>query len=382
VTLDAFAVLTAALLGALIGSFSNVLIYRMPRRESVAFPPSHCPKCDRPLSALDLVPVLSWVALRGRCRSCRAPISARYPLVELLTAGGYALLAILLPWSQVGPSLVGLCLLFTLLLVIAFIDAETRTIPDELVLPGIALGVMTGLLNDRSGGVAMGLPGLADAAQGALLGAGVISLIAIFGAWVLRRFRERQYPEWPVNYQSVALAALVGAWLGLPWGVGAGVLAVLASAAMKRVLPVPELLTVGGLLVSLVLSVNGSGGGVIVFVQNALASAGGMSLVAAVYWAARYWGQPDADTDEPADPEAMGFGDVKLAALIGAFLGWQMMLVSIAFAVFAGAIIGVLAVALGRGNKLAFAPYLALGAFFALMWGGAVLSAYRGMLGV
>ncbi|WP_045233908.1 prepilin peptidase, partial [Deinococcus pimensis] len=182
-TPDAFVVLVLALLGALIGSFSNVLIYRMPRRESVAFPPSHCPSCDRPLSPIDLVPILSWAFLRGRCRTCRAPISARYPLVELLTALGYALLGILLPWSQVGVTLVGLCALFTLLLVIAFIDAETRTIPDELVLPGIALGVLVGLLNERGGGAAAGLPDLARAWQGALLGAGVISLIAIFGAW-------------------------------------------------------------------------------------------------------------------------------------------------------------------------------------------------------
>ncbi len=78
----------------------------------------------------------------------------------------------------------------------------------------------------------------------------------------------------------------------------------------------------------------------------------------------------------------MGFGDVKLAALIGAFLGWEQMLVSIAFAVVAGAVIGVLAVATGRGNKLAFAPYLALGAFFALLWGGTVLHAYLNLLGV
>lgn len=382
-TPDAFVVVIAALLGALIGSFSNVLIYRLPRRESVAFPPSHCTSCNHRLSPLDLVPVLSWVALRGRCRYCGAPIRPRYPLVELLTAGGYALLAVLLPWSLVGPILVGLWALFTLLLVIAFIDAETRTIPDELVLPGVALGIALGYANRATGAVTIGLPGPAEALLGALLGAGVIALIALLGAWVLRRFRERRFPEFPVNYQSVALAAFAGAWVGVTFGVVIGLLSVALNVFARRVVRVPELVTLGGLLVSLVVGVYGYGPGIIPMFQNALAAAGGMSLLAGVYWAVQYWGQTDADDEsEDYDPEAMGFGDVKLAALIGAFLGWEQLLVSLAFAVFAGAAIGIVGIVLGRGNKLPFAPYLALGALFALLWGDRLIDAYLGLLGV
>ena len=147
---DALFTVFAAVLGLLIGSFSNVLIWRLPRRESINFPPSHCPTCDHSLAALDLVPVLSWAALGGKCRSCKSPISVRYPIVELITGAAYALLSVVFPFSQVGPGLIGLCLLFTLLLVASVIDQETYTIPDEISLPGAALGLLFGLLQALS----------------------------------------------------------------------------------------------------------------------------------------------------------------------------------------------------------------------------------------
>ena len=83
-------IVAAGLVGALIGSFLNVVIYRLPRGESLVSPGSHCPSCERPMPPYDNVPVLSWLLLRGRCRNCGAPISARYPLVELLTAAAFA----------------------------------------------------------------------------------------------------------------------------------------------------------------------------------------------------------------------------------------------------------------------------------------------------
>ena len=82
----AFLVAVVGLFGALIGSFLNVVIHRVPREESIAFPASHCPSCDAAIRPYDNIPVVSWAVLRGRCRSCRSPISARYPAVELLTA--------------------------------------------------------------------------------------------------------------------------------------------------------------------------------------------------------------------------------------------------------------------------------------------------------
>jgi leader peptidase (prepilin peptidase) / N-methyltransferase len=89
-------VIMATLGGALVGSFVNVVWWRVPRRESILWPGSHCPSCNTPLRAFELVPVLSWVALRGRCRSCHASISVRYPLVELACAILFGVVAFLL----------------------------------------------------------------------------------------------------------------------------------------------------------------------------------------------------------------------------------------------------------------------------------------------
>ncbi len=378
---DATVALIFAVLGALIGSFSNVLIYRLPRGESVAFPPSRCPNCGRRLGALDLVPVLSWAALGGRCRGCRSPISWRYPLVELLTALGYGLLAILFPWSRVGVSLLGLCFLFTALLVIAFIDAETRTIPDSVVLPGVALGLGLGLVNARSGASLSGLPSFSGALSGALLGSGIIALIALYGELALRRGRERKYPEFPVSYQQVALAALAGAWLGVGWGVALGVLAALVNLLARRAVRLPETLLLLALLISLVLGASGVGPGVIGMAQGAIAAAGGMSLLAALYW----WTQPD-DTEEDSeadyDPVAMGFGDVKLAGLMGAFIGLSGVIVSLGVAVLAGALIGVVILLLKRDNRVPFGPYLAVGALVTLMFGAQIMQAVKGLYGL
>jgi leader peptidase (prepilin peptidase)/N-methyltransferase len=90
------AVGVAAVFGAMIGSFLNVVLWRVPRGESIVTPGSHCPHCDTPLHAVDLVPVFSWLALRGRCRYCGTHISARYPLVELATAVAFGAVAALL----------------------------------------------------------------------------------------------------------------------------------------------------------------------------------------------------------------------------------------------------------------------------------------------
>lgn len=384
-TLDAFVVVLAAVLGALIGSFSNVLIYRLPRGESIAFPPSHCPRCDHRLSALDLVPILSWAGLRGRCRYCAAGISARYPLVELLSAAGYALLAVVFPWSQVGATLLGLWALLTLLLAISFIDAETRTIPDALVLPGVAVGLLLGFTNESTGAFTLGLPTLRAALGGALLGAGALALIALYGELVLRRLRERRFPEFPVSYQQVALAAFAGAWLGpdemgIVWGVGLGLASVALNVVARRVVRLPETLLLLGLLASVVLGASGVGPGPIAMVQNALAAAGGMSLLAALYW----WTQPDVAEADDADhdPVAMGFGDVKLAGLLGAFLGVTGVVVSLGVAILAGAVFGVLALLVRRDNKIPFGPYLALGALATLLFGAQLVGALKNLYGL
>ena len=384
VTPDVLIVIFAGVLGLLVGSFSNVLIWRLPRRENIAFPPSHCPKCDHRLAVIDLVPVASWLSLGGKCRYCRAPIKARYPVVELLTGLGYAVIAMLFPPLTVGWGALGLMILFTLLLVGSAIDLDTFTIPDELTLPGVALGLIFGFLNGWAG--VDTLPDFAGAVQGALLGAGLLVAINQFGSWVLRRFRERSYPELPIGYQQISMGLLAGAWLGPWWGMGVGVLSAAVNLAAGRVIRVPEWMTLGGLLLSLVLGSAGTGPGMILMVQGALAAAGGVSLVAGVYWWLRR--EPEAESDgtndieEPYDASAMGFGDVKLAAVIGAFLGWERLLVALVIAVFAGAILGVAQLAMKRENRVKFGPYLALGAVVALIWGQQWVSGYRDLLGL
>ena len=118
--------------------------------------------------------------------------------------------------------------------------------------------------------------------------------------------------------------------------------------------------------------------------QGGLAGAGAVSLVAGLYWwwAHRARREDDAADDGAYDPSAMGFGDVKLAAVIGAFLGWQNLLLAVVVAVFAGAVFGLVQAAMKRGNRVKFGPYLALGAVVALLWGQEIIGSYRTMLGL
>jgi leader peptidase (prepilin peptidase)/N-methyltransferase len=131
-----------AFFGLVVGSFANVVIYRWPRGTSVVFPPSACPSCGAPIRPWHNVPVVSWALLGGRCASCRAPISARYPLIEALMAAGF--FAIVL---RLGPSmaLAGYLAFFFGLVVLAFIDWDVQLLPDVITLPGIAIGLATSL---------------------------------------------------------------------------------------------------------------------------------------------------------------------------------------------------------------------------------------------
>lgn len=140
------AAVLALLLGLIIGSFLNVVIHRLPRGESLAHPPSHCPGCDAPVKPYDNVPVLSWVLLRGRCRHCGEPISRRYPLVELLTGLLY-LAVVLAKWDDALDVALGIALV-TLLVPMTFIDLDTRLIPNKLLLPFAVLAPVLALLLD------------------------------------------------------------------------------------------------------------------------------------------------------------------------------------------------------------------------------------------
>lgn len=246
----------ALLLGLVWGSFANVLIYRLPRRESVVSPGSHCPACGSPIRWYQNVPILSWVALRGRCAACKAPISPRYPLVEASTGGLF--LACAAAFGPTPASAIGALFSF-LTLCLGLIDLEHQILPDRLTVPGIALGLV----------------------------------LSPFAPW------------------TTPGASLFGAILG----------AALPAALI-----------------------------------------GAYALFSV---------------------EAMGWGDVKLLAMLGAFLGWKGMLL----ALFGGALIGtlvggayLLASGKGRRTPLPFGTFLCAAGLGALFWGPAFWSRYQALL--
>jgi len=159
------ALLVSGAVGLILGSFNNVLIHRLPRGESVVWPGSRCPACGHSLSWWENVPLVSFLLLRGRCRTCKTPISWRYPLVEAVTAAGvlYAYLRHGLTWEGVASAALAF-----LLVPVVFIDLEHRIIPDRITLPGIVLGLAVSFARG-------GLPGLWQAAL-AGLGAGAFFL--------------------------------------------------------------------------------------------------------------------------------------------------------------------------------------------------------------
>jgi len=133
----------APLMGLVIGSFLNVVAWRLPRGESLSKPGSHCPSCDAPVRPYDNVPVLSWLLLRGRCRSCKGTISSRYPIVEAVTALLYVVIVAVL-WDDALKIALGIALV-TVLVPVTIIDLEHRLIPNKLTGPAALLAVGLGL---------------------------------------------------------------------------------------------------------------------------------------------------------------------------------------------------------------------------------------------
>jgi leader peptidase (prepilin peptidase) / N-methyltransferase len=189
----------AALLGACLGSFLNVCAYRWPEEQSVVSPPSRCPGCDTPIRWYDNVPVLGWLWLRGRCRSCRAPISAQYPLVELATAGIWVMAA----WRfGISWQALSVGVFFTILLGIALSDARFYIIPDEFSLGGLLLGLA---LAFAPGGISP-----LRALLGAVVGFVLLWAVSVAGEWAFKKEA--------MGGGDIKMMAMVGAFLG-PIGV-------------------------------------------------------------------------------------------------------------------------------------------------------------------
>lgn len=372
----------AGVLGALIGSFGNVVIWRLPRGESIVFPGSHCPKCDRPLGVLDLVPIVSYLALRGRCRSCKAPISVRYPLIEALMAALFVVIT--LRWSplEYGAAALPLLAVVAMLLMAAIIDIEHYILPDVLTLGALAVALVGAYFT----GAAAELPTPTAALVGALVGAGVLVLINRLGALVLRRFADTKERLHPIGLDQVNLAALVGALAGLPWGLAAGALSVLVNLVSRRLVRLPEPLSYGLWLVALLLTTTSFTVPTTVAVAGSVMAAGAWALLGALYWWLHDLRKGEASEEvEPGhddEPVAMGFGDVKLAAALGAVLGWEKFLVSLFVAVSLGALLGVISRMAGGSRLIPFGPYLLAGGLAALFFADALLAWYFGLLGV
>jgi leader peptidase (prepilin peptidase)/N-methyltransferase len=184
-------------MGLLVGSFLNVCIYRLPLDLSVAFPASHCPSCEHPLRWYHNVPVASWLALGGRCAFCRAPIHWRYPLVELLNAGLWALHGLLFPWE---PLLFVRLAFASALVVLFFTDLDCRILPNEITVGGTIVGLITSAL--------VFPPGFRSAFIGVLLGGGVL--------WATGAAYERLRGVEGMGMGDVKMLAMIGAVLGWP----------------------------------------------------------------------------------------------------------------------------------------------------------------------
>jgi leader peptidase (prepilin peptidase)/N-methyltransferase len=382
--------LFALLLGSLIGSFANVVVHRLPKGASIAFPGSHCPACNHRLSPLELVPVLSWAVQRGRCRSCRSPISVRYPLVESIMALGFVLLWLRWPPELVGWTFLPLAALFAVLVILAAIDLDTYTLPDVLTLPALALALLAPLAYPA----ATGLPSAAEALAGAAVGAGILALINRLGALVMRRFRDTGERLWPLGFDQVNLAALAGAAAGWQAGLVAAAVSVAGNLGLRRTLRVPEPALFALWALALALSFAGVTVAPFTAFGGSLVAAGAVALLGAVYWWLRdlFGGSPadagassgaePAPTPEsdPEEPVAMGFGDVKLAAVMGALLGWEKLLLALFLSFVLGAVGGVIGRLAGGERVIPFGPYLVLAAVLALFLGDSLLGWYLGLL--
>jgi leader peptidase (prepilin peptidase) / N-methyltransferase len=185
------AITFAGVLGAIVGSFLNVVTYRLPRHESLVSPASHCPRCGTPVKPYDNIPILSWLLLRGRCRSCGEPISPRYPLVEALTA--FLCVGAVLAHDTAA----GIALSIALILIVvpaALIDLEHRIIPNRLTMLGAIVAIVLGTALDPAGEPERLIAGIAAA--------GFLLLAAL------------AYPG-GMGMGDVKLAGVMGLFLGL-----------------------------------------------------------------------------------------------------------------------------------------------------------------------
>lgn len=232
---------TLFLFGTIFGSFANVVILRLPKGENIAFPASHCTSCGKNIKWYDNVPILSWFILRGKCRSCHAPFSFRYPLVELLMGLAFALSFYFIGWNWY---LLEVIIFLFGLITVSFIDIDHFILPDVFTLSGIVIGLAGGLLNpERS---------FWDAVLGCFLGGGFLWAVAYF-YFVFRK-------EEGMGGGDIKLLAWMGAvlgWKAVPFiiisaslvgTVGGAFAAIQSKKGIKTVIPFGPYLAFGAVL--------------------------------------------------------------------------------------------------------------------------------------
>lgn len=190
-------------LGAMVGSFLNVCIIRLPERKSIVWPSSRCPQCDQPIRWFDNIPIISFIILRGKCRNCGGSISWQYPLVELLTASLFVLLV--LRFTNVVAVLIYMVFLCSLV-VITFIDLKHYIIPDEISIPGIFIGLALNLLPDKLTGGQLVSGSFLNSLIGCIAGGGTLYLAALFSLFVFKKEG--------MGGGDIKLLGMVGAFLG------------------------------------------------------------------------------------------------------------------------------------------------------------------------
>ena len=224
------------LFGAAIGSFSNVCIYRLPKKLSIISPPSQCPNCGKNISPFDNIPIISFLILRGRCRYCQSPISWRYPIVELIT--GLIFLSLYFNFL-ISPQFFIYALLCTSLIIIAFIDLEHKIIPDVITLPGIIIGLTLSLTMPHIT--------LINSIKGLLIGGGLFYAIAIIsrggmgGGDIKLIAMVGSFLGWKNVLLTIFLGSLFGSIVGI-------VLIILKKKNRKDMVPFGPFLSLGAII--------------------------------------------------------------------------------------------------------------------------------------
>lgn len=193
----------ALILGAIIGSFLNVVIHRWPAEMSIVTPASHCPRCSRPIRWWDNIPVVSWLVLRARCRHCAEPISPRYPLVELSNALFYVAVAMV---TGLSLAFVLIAAITSMLIVLIFIDLDTQLLPDVVDIPGIAVGLLIGWLGLGGSYPLLLSSSFSESVLGAAAGGGLLLIVG--ASYKLLRKVEG------MGLGDVKMLAMIGAVMG------------------------------------------------------------------------------------------------------------------------------------------------------------------------